>query len=146
MKHDRFESEACWENLGLAASTIPDSGAPGPADSGSEDASDFAAYDISFRHPFSSSAGRAATERSLLQDVQHTEAQRRQGAEKRRKINPAHTDYSLCAANLLILWWRLKCTMVPHPRKLIVRNKVWLSSVLNKKAYLPILWPISVST
>lgn len=31
MKHDGSESEACWKNLGLAVSTIPDSGAPGPA-------------------------------------------------------------------------------------------------------------------
>lgn len=31
MKHNGSESEACWKNLGLAVSTIPDCGAPGPA-------------------------------------------------------------------------------------------------------------------
>lgn len=43
MKHD--ESGACWKTPGLAGSTIPDSGAPGPAESGSEAAFGFAACD-----------------------------------------------------------------------------------------------------
>lgn len=43
MKYD--ESEACWKTLGLAVSTIPDSGAPGPAESGSGAAFGIAAYD-----------------------------------------------------------------------------------------------------
>lgn len=45
MKHDESEAEACWKTLGLAVSTIPDSGAPGPAESGSEAAFGIAACD-----------------------------------------------------------------------------------------------------
>lgn len=43
MKHD--ESQACWKSLGLEVSTIPDSGAPGPAESCSEAAFGIAACD-----------------------------------------------------------------------------------------------------
>lgn len=75
MKHNGFESEAYWEknytkNLCLAGNTIPDCAAPGPAELDSVAASNFAAYDCSSRDPVSSRVGWAATERSLLQDVQ----------------------------------------------------------------------------
>lgn len=100
MKHD--ESEACWKTPGLAVSTIPDSGAPGPAESGSEAACGVAVF-CSSGDPDSSPAVQAATERSLLLDVQLLNHKRRQGSERRRKINPVHRAYPRCAANLLTL-------------------------------------------
>lgn len=45
MKHDESECEACWKTLGLAVSTVPDSGAPGPDECGSEAAFGIAACD-----------------------------------------------------------------------------------------------------
>lgn len=53
--------------------------------------------------PDGSPAVQAATERSLLLDVQLLNHKRRQGSERRRKINPVHRAYPLCAANLLSL-------------------------------------------
>lgn len=96
MKHDESESEACCKTLGLAVSTIPDSGAPGPAESGSEAAFGICCMRLcSSGDPDSSPAVQAATERSLFLDVQLLNHKRRQGSERRRKINPVLRAYPL---------------------------------------------------
>lgn len=58
------EIKAC-----IALNTVPESGAPGPVELDSEDASGFGVYWPS-RDPISSSPGQEVTERYLLQDVQ----------------------------------------------------------------------------
>lgn len=90
------------KNLCLAGNTIPDCAAPGPAELDSVAASNFAAYDCSSRDPVSSRVGRAATE-ILASGCPATKPQRRQGAEKKGKINRVHRDYTVCAAKLFTL-------------------------------------------
>lgn len=77
----------------------------------------------SFGDPDGSPAVQAATERSSPLDVQLLNHKRRQGSERRRKINPVHRAYPHCTANLLTVWLSLRCTMAPHPTTQILRNK-----------------------
>lgn len=97
------ESEACWKKAGPSTKHCTWLWSSRACWSGSEAAFGFAACESSSGDPVGSAAVQAATERSLLLDIQLLNHKGRQGSERGWKIKPADRAYPLCAVNLLSL-------------------------------------------